>query len=630
MRSLLPLLELIPGLVCVDGVYNYTNTPNLSTFYSYARRVRSLTQRHTLRIHPQLLSIFSASTLSGLVSTRLASLDIQSLPAALSFTERLRRLDVDFGFKRRVAAPDETHLDNLRRVAPHLERVRLRGSADARLNPCLAQMSSLQSLTLRTGAFITMETLVALSALPSLRELDFDAGHVDSEALAAISWPNAEPFQSLQHLRISAGAEILRLFMTATHSACLHTLHLEAASDSAIDWKNVLSAIGDNTSYTLQDLTIEHHLNDLEDIDDIPLEEHTQSQAKSTHNIDRITVDTLRVLSRFDNLRKLIVDTTYPPDLSDVDMAELFGAGKRWPALMHLELGNLLTFECLPRACLPQTTLAGLASVANGLAALQTLAIPLDVASLPSASNDAFNNGLARLFISSPTPPTDTPRIARCLRSMFPSLTEVEGMNDEHITIYGGELKLPFLVLGGSVCQLFRITWQNRTLSTPSLGKRDKPLNNTATPYLYNVLREIHLIGRHELERRFVAALHDNDRAALLHNQDIRRSRREQLVRTREAVQDRQALDRRELVNELSRGGRDTWWGQRRRLDFGPVVVRRRVLEEVLKVLVEARFELGLRDWLGVGDKEVERVEFFDPVGRRTGGFRRLGDLDAR
>ncbi|KAF7308448.1 hypothetical protein HMN09_00693700 [Mycena chlorophos] len=433
MRSLLPLLELIPGLVCVDGVYNYTDTPDLSIFYSYARRVRSLTQRHTLRIHPRLLSTFSASTLSGLVSTRLASLDTQSLPAALSFTERLRQLDVDFGFKRRFAAPDETHLDNLRRVAPHLERVRLRGSADARLNACLAQMSSLQSLTLRTGAFITMETLVALSVLPSLRELDFDAGHVDPEAFAAISWPNAEPFQSLQHLRISAGAEMLQLFMTTTHSAYLRTLRLEAASDSAIDWKDILSAIGDNTSYTLQDLTIEHHLNDLEDIDDIPLEEHTQPQPKSTHNIERITVDTLRVLSRFDRLRKLIVDTTYPPDLSDMDMAELFGAGKRWPALRHLELGNFLTFECLPRSCLPRTTLAGLASVANGLAALHTLAIPLDVA-VPSASKDTFDNRLARLVISSPTPPTDAPRIALHLRSIFPSLTEVEGMNDEHIS----------------------------------------------------------------------------------------------------------------------------------------------------------------------------------------------------
>ncbi|KAJ7066527.1 hypothetical protein C8F01DRAFT_1019901 [Mycena amicta] len=432
LRSLAPLLELIPRLVCVDGVYNVESAdhPLTANFYSYARRVRNIVQRHNLRIHPNLLSLISSEALSGLVSTRLSSLDSGYLATALSFTPALRQLDIDFGFKRPACAPPDHDLKNLRRVAHQLERVRLRGFADARLNLCISQMSQLHSLILRTGPFITPETLIALSVFPRLSELDIDATHLDADTFTP-TWPTDEPFHSLQHLRISASEHILRLFMTCTLSSCLRTLRLEA--NGFVDWKSIVSSIGDNTSQTLQELTLDEHFTDREDI---PIDSDTPTP-KAGPNRDRITVDTLRVLSRFGRLQKFVLDTTYLPDVTDSDIIELI-ALKCWPHLVHLDLGTVDSFECLPPACVPRTTPDCLRAFAQGIPGLQTLALALDFGLIPGGQDTTSisNSSLTRIIVSSPTPPPTVADTAHHLRSLFPSLREVEGTNEQHADIW--------------------------------------------------------------------------------------------------------------------------------------------------------------------------------------------------
>ncbi|KAF7308884.1 hypothetical protein MKEN_01088700 [Mycena kentingensis (nom. inval.)] len=417
--SLVPLLQLIPGVACVNGEYTALSEDplDLRVFYSYARRVRNITQRHTIRVQPTLLAKISPESLSGLVATRLSSLDPLSLPAALSFSSNLRHLDVDFGFKGPVSI-SESQLDNLRRVSAALERVRLRGTMEPRLNAFLSDMCQLKSLTLRTGTFVTAETLYALSAFPNLVELDLDAPGVDLDAFPA-SWPTHEPFSQLQHLRLSASADILRLFMTVARSASLRSLHLDART--CPDWRNIVAAIGIGSSETLQSLTIEHH------IDDIPIEGDSQD-TKSDINLDRITLDTLRLMTRFGRLEKLVLDTTYPVDLSDADIGEL-AALRSWPCLEHLDLGSVFSFECLPSSCLPRMTLTTLDVLASALPALRTLALPLNLQHLSEGKTASVS--LTRLVVSCPATPSSAVDTGRQLSKLFPSLTEVEGMTGE-------------------------------------------------------------------------------------------------------------------------------------------------------------------------------------------------------
>ncbi|KAJ7180749.1 hypothetical protein C8R46DRAFT_592623 [Mycena filopes] len=106
LGSLVPLLNLIPGLIYVDGVYAIPsgNSPDLALFNSYARRIKHITQRHETRIHPELLSLLCAQgspILNRLTSTRLSSTHPRCVSAALSLSPSLRQLDLDFGFKSR-------------------------------------------------------------------------------------------------------------------------------------------------------------------------------------------------------------------------------------------------------------------------------------------------------------------------------------------------------------------------------------------------------------------------------------------------------------------------------------------------------------------------------------------------
>ncbi|KAJ7224162.1 hypothetical protein GGX14DRAFT_424535 [Mycena pura] len=445
LTTLEPLLRLIPGLVCVDGVYNvFCEGPlQLDVFYSYARRIRHITQRHDIRVHPDLLSFLSTPVLDKLLTTRLSLPDLHSLPAALSLSPSLRQLDLDFGFKQKGRNGDASHhhIESLLEIATALERVRLRGLGSPLLNICISRMSNLHSLALRMGSVMTANTLVAVSSFPHLSELDIEASHLDVDAFSE-AWPTPMPnemgfFPRLQKLHISARAPLLRFFLKTMRPAYLHTLRFDVTtvpSDSSVDWSSIFDLLRTHTSQTLEDLTIEHHLNDV-DLDASPSVGTSMNTPTTTHTpqkTDLLTFDKLRLLAPLRLLRKLTIDITYNLDLCDADIEEL---SAWWPNLTHLHLDTLHPSDCLPSTATrrPRATLACLRTLASSMPALHTLILPLDSGSLPSPfANDIMSNALSRLIISEFAPPPDSAALALYLHHLFPRLAEVEGTDEQH------------------------------------------------------------------------------------------------------------------------------------------------------------------------------------------------------
>ncbi|KAJ6515048.1 hypothetical protein C8R47DRAFT_1032707 [Mycena vitilis] len=426
--SLAPLLNLIPGLTRADGIYDVdlNGHPDLRVFNSYAARIKHITQRHNTRLSPALLSMLcTAGTpiLNRLTSTRLSSTDVDCVPAALSLSPSLRQLDLDFGFKRRASEASSDYLEALLRLATNIERVRLRGLADERLNSGISQMSNLRSLSLRTGAFLTPETLIAISNFPGLYELEIEAGHIDADSLtepwASVGSSTHRRFQSLEKLHICAQAPLLELFLRTIPPAALHTLRLEATApsgSSSVPWGSIFDLIRINASYTLHDLTIEQHLDDTE-LDTIPI------SASSTQN-NRITFDIIRPLGALRRLRNLTIDMTCIPTLCDADIEAL---APWWPELVHLDLGSLHSSECHPSIGTPRATLACLRAFASSMPTLQSLVLPLDLSAVPSSVPAAGSTALSRATFTSFLPPPDPASTANYLRAVFPRLREVEG-----------------------------------------------------------------------------------------------------------------------------------------------------------------------------------------------------------
>jgi hypothetical protein len=389
------------------------------------------------------------------------------VPAALSLSPSLRQLDLDFGFKKR-GRDANGYIESLLRVATSIERVRLRGLADQRLNNAISQVSNLRSLSLRTGASLTAETLIAISAFPCLSELEIEAGHITVDGLTeAWSLPASESpayssltsiigsnivrdlaspredtaaswrFQSLKKLHICAQAPFLELLLKTIPPASLHTLRIEAttpAGSSPVSWSSIFDLITLNASQTLHDLTIEQHLDNIDlDLDTIPATStgSTQNTHSSTQN-NRLTFDIIRPLAALRHLRSLTIDMTYIPNLCDQDTEAL---ATWWPDLVHLDLGSLHSSECHPLTDSPRATLACLRAFAP-MPMLQTLILPLDLSMVPSLSPTVGLSTLSRATLSSPAPPPDPAALAVYLHGAFPRLTKVDG-TDRHEAEWG-------------------------------------------------------------------------------------------------------------------------------------------------------------------------------------------------
>lgn len=371
-----------------------------------------------------------------LTTTRLSSTDPHCFPAVLSLAPNLRQLDLDFGFKRGIADSSSDYIESMLHVALNIERIRLRGLASQRLNASISRMSNLRSLTLRTGPCLTSDTLVAISAFPHLLELDIDAGHLDAERLAdswSLSGADDSYFRSLHKLHISAQAPVVELLLRTLRPGSLQNLRIEATRPaSAVDWSSIFSLISDHGSHTLEDLTIEHHLENLEDtdLDALHATTNTQPSTQNTHSHrhnNRITFDIIQRLAPLRRIRRLIIEATRAPDLCDKDIETL---ATWWPTLEHLDLGCLHSSECTLTSS-PRATLACLRSVAASMQMLDTLILPLSITGVPPLPSSVASTALSRATFTSPFPPLDPAATAYYLHGLFPRLTQLEG-TDQH------------------------------------------------------------------------------------------------------------------------------------------------------------------------------------------------------
>lgn len=410
----------------------------LAAFRSYSLRVKHIAHSRNIRIHPLALSFLvshngDTDLLPNLTTVQVSSAASDEIQTSLSVSPKLRFLDLDLGFKAKTQAKVASastvceYLKQVTRVAPNIERISLRGRASEQLNQAVSLMTKLRVLSLRAGTSLAGETLGTVSFFPSLTDLEIHASHIEVEDLAATMASHCTPtFLSLRKFHIRAHTPLIEFLLCKLQPDTLHILHIEVENSarSPISWDRIINIIRIKASQSLQELTLEHHI----DIDNL---EDTQSASSSPlwKSNNNLTINTLHPLARLPHIRRFIIDTTLPPDLCDSDIEHI---AKWWPGLEHLDLGPLPVLECVGQKWQPRTTIASLAMFARYTPRLESLILPLDVASGVTLSDGELlstvlcQSVLRRLTISSTTPP-DSLSMARYLRHAFPSVVEVDG-----------------------------------------------------------------------------------------------------------------------------------------------------------------------------------------------------------
>lgn len=429
--------------------------PELVTFHSYARRIKHITHRRGIPVHSHVLTLLMSEignpmlkdigVLSSLATVQISSSSCDTVQASLTLSARLQHLDLDLGFKTRVATTmgDAAcqYLEDVARIASTLQRLSLRGIASKRLSSVISSMSGLHSLSLRLGTSLTAEAFTAITTFPSLSELEVHAGHFDLDDLASV-WSRhaqgATTFPSLQILHVRAHTPVVEHLLQHIQSNALRVLHIEAENpaDSPISWCPIFRTICDKATYTLQDLTIDHHV----ELDsNIP--NHSPStgfnpdpdinpppDAEKTDNV--ISFKALEILRGLHHLRSLVLDTTFPPELCDKDMEALT---QWWPKLEHLELGSVPVPDSAGLQGSPQITCASLATLAKYTPKLRSLVLSVDLTGYKDESllpDPASQSALRRLIVGCSCT-FDSAQMAHYLHRLFPSLSEVDGVAEQ-------------------------------------------------------------------------------------------------------------------------------------------------------------------------------------------------------
>ncbi|KAJ7577012.1 hypothetical protein C8J56DRAFT_1031734 [Mycena floridula] len=390
LGSIQPLLDLIiPSRPTSPGI-----------FYYYAVRVRSISLRQSFEVDPGLLPLFKHAF------PRLSSIDLYCPTsgnlAIVRAVPNLRQLTWNLGSK------PHPEFD----TPKSLETLCLRGKASASLSSSLSSMTELRSLSLFLGSSLTEDTLNTISSLPNLTLLKVHVDHLFDDHLPSDLQYITGEFPSLSTLQIRGDATFIALLLNKMQSNQLLTLHIELTTVSIDSCSNLLTVIR-RKSQTLHDLTIEHHieLDDLDSYTDTPLD-----------GANIFPFDIISLLAPLSGLRRLTLDTTIPPTLSNQNVEKLV---KWWPNLISLDLGSHI-----PPNYSPKMDLASLNVFARALVDLESLVIPLDMTKLNKDVMEpslVSRSKLARLTITAATP-VDPLSMAQYLGSLFPSLEQLDGM----------------------------------------------------------------------------------------------------------------------------------------------------------------------------------------------------------
>ncbi|KAF9466114.1 hypothetical protein BDZ94DRAFT_1306496 [Collybia nuda] len=449
LSSPAPLLQLISGVDMVDGQYVLTCAPTLhdiTCFRSYARRVKHITHYRNIRIHPDIIPYLvpnigttipqNNNILPFLRTARIPSTS-DPFQQALSLSSLLHYVEVDLGFKPRNNTDcGYRFLEQVVHVASDLKRLGIRGSASESIQKLISSMQTLHTLSLHTGASLTHKTLLAVAYFPFLSELDVHAGHLDVDTLAgSLHDHQGLIFPSLRKLRIRAVITIIEFFMGIIPINSLQSLHIEAEGpvDPLITWTPLFKLICIKAANTLQNLTLEHHI-ELHDssTDNSNGGNHTATLHENiimNTSEAQISFAALKDLHAIGGLRQLILNMTLPPSICDQDLETLAGW---WPALEHLDLGTASTTGCMSRISNYPMTLQSLIVCAQKLPKLASLILPANVNVASADALAALNSvpsqkSLTRITLGHFFAP-DSIQLAQGLHRLFPSLIYVDGL----------------------------------------------------------------------------------------------------------------------------------------------------------------------------------------------------------
>lgn len=379
--------------------------------------------------------------LPSLRSAQISSSTCDIIQTLLSLSALLLQLDLDLGFKPKASQFSEEnirgYLKKIDRTALGLERLSIRGSLPRDLMELVSSMGNLQALSLRLGSTLTIEAFTTITNFQHLSELELHAGHFDVDVLSdALRGRSLPTFPSLTKLNVRAQSHILGIFLDTLTTNTLHTLHIEAEEPTGVptSWSPVFKMISDKATNSLQNLTIEHHI----ELDDLDVEDSSvdpPTDTPSTFHLGpkintQIPYNDLRILASLGNLRQLVFDTTLPPDICDEELESLI---KSWPELEHLNLGSIPTSTGVKFQARPPMTLRAVIALAATAVNLTTLVLPADIGQIettPISVDARSQHTLKRITIGGPSIP-DPLKLAPLLYRLFPSLEQVEGP-DEH------------------------------------------------------------------------------------------------------------------------------------------------------------------------------------------------------
>ncbi|KAJ3808030.1 hypothetical protein EV368DRAFT_29947 [Lentinula lateritia] len=464
LASFKPLLDLIPGLLCVNGVYvsagacsiqhtyNYqllelSSHPDFRRLHHYASRVKQIIHRQRIQVHPTLLTLILqdcelASCFRRLAIARLSLTNCHALCPIISSAKGMQTVELDLGFStvsfKTVNGVASDFISTVNRVSTCFTSLSLRGTASGQVMNTVGHLSRLEALHLRVGTSLPAETLAAISTFPCLRELEIHTSHIQPEDFR---FSSSVCFPSLETLDIRGRTNSIEKLLQSMQSDSLAVLRIDIEFLVSTDdtWDGLFTAIKEKTHASLLQLTIEHHM----DTQDLPLEDDTPSSSDTTPTSNSYINNLLRTnpnallnfehlysLSNHRELRQIVLETTPPILVRDHDLEHIV---RWWPKLKYLDLGSVPTFD--PRWT-PKPTPAGLAVLSLGLSALETLVIPVNIAGLTSDVAKKFaknsDSSLRCITLTALTPPEQS--LAQCLNRLFPSIIEIHGTlgHEEH------------------------------------------------------------------------------------------------------------------------------------------------------------------------------------------------------
>ncbi|EIW79408.1 hypothetical protein CONPUDRAFT_138520 [Coniophora puteana RWD-64-598 SS2] len=410
--------------------------PTTPVFTSYANRVRHVTHQQAsscdvpsfscnVSDYEQTLKTY----LSKLASVRVDYSSTGTLHSHLMISPRLQRMELDLGFRRSTrTSSNALHASFLLKEAAaiaSLERLSVRGITCPAALDNISSVKTLRALCLHVSCPSMTTALISIGTLPALTELNIHTGHVSADAFTQAfedkRLNRSSFFPSLTTLKIRASPQVLEALASLLAQHTLKDLSIEAEQPVGppSSWLSAFQAISSNLSDTLDALTIEHSIDsiELEQADD------TLPPAKSCH----FTLENLRPLSNLP-LRRFVLDSLLPPDMTDSDIVEL---AKWWPRLEHLELGHPDALNSVDEQWHIKATPSSLVSLASGCRNLERLVLSIDASHDVSRSTSLRNHPLSHLTIGSRLPPHQS--VEEFVRLSFPSLTEFHpGLEDLH------------------------------------------------------------------------------------------------------------------------------------------------------------------------------------------------------